>query len=86
MPDLAGGEKEGMRIAPAVAGGELQRQLAKVGQRTLLRTWKQRLVLFELCSGPQAKGWYKGQNWAEGDEGIWGLGILPHSSTGKKRS
>jgi len=56
MPDVVGGEKEGMQIAPTVARGELQRQLAKAGQRTLLRTWKPRLVLFELCSGPQAKG------------------------------
>lgn len=56
MPGVVGGEKEGTRTAPAVAGGELQRQLAKVGQKTLLRIQKQRLVLFELCSRPQAKG------------------------------
>lgn len=56
MPDVVGGEKEGMQTAPAGARGELQSQLAKVGQRTFLRTWKQRLVLFELCPGPQAKG------------------------------
>lgn len=37
-----------MWIAPAVAGGELHRQLAKVGQRTLLRTWKQRPTWVEL--------------------------------------
>lgn len=56
MPGVVGGEKEGTRIAPAVAGGELQRQLAKVGQKTLVSIQKQRLVLFELCSRPQAKG------------------------------
>lgn len=50
MPGIVGGEKEGMQIALAVARGELQRQLAKVGQRTFLRAWKQRLVLTELCS------------------------------------
>lgn len=33
MPDIAGGEKEGMRIAPAVAGGELQKATGQGGSK-----------------------------------------------------
>lgn len=61
MPEMVGGKKDGMWIAPAVAGGELRRQLAKVGQRTLLRTWKQRPIWVELYSALQAKGRSTGQ-------------------------
>lgn len=80
---VVGGEKEGMWIAPAAARGELQGQLAKV-------------AFCNPVQGPSgglgSKGWLclsfalDPLVFRTGDEGAWGLRILPLSSMGKRRS
>lgn len=80
---VVGGEKEGMWITPAAARGELQGQLAKVAFCNPVKG---------PSGGLESKGWsclsfaLDPLIFRTGDEGVWGLRILPHSSMGKKRT